>query len=285
MRLTKLFIELLITVLIIIIVSCLPSFVQSINFTVFFNNIISSFIYLFNPNAIIIPQEYGSDVTLFHALEGYYSYSMIVLISSFIVALVLSLIFSFIFIKFSTKKRTLISSVLFLLETVPDVLIVVLIQFLFIWFFKVSDISLGVVALNDRHIYLLPIICLSFVPILQLFKYFSSFVEVEQSKDYSYFLKSKGLNENYVIIIHLFRNALIHFINHSKSIVLFMISNLLILELVLNMDGLMVFIKTYGIGDHRILMWCLILIYLPFSIFYGVVNIIINRKIVSGSGA
>ncbi|BCB02415.1 peptide ABC transporter permease [Bacillus sp. KH172YL63] len=244
---------------------------------------ISSFQYLFNPGALQIPQYYGEELAFFNIIGEKYFNTMIILITSFLIAIILSLVVSFLYIKSNEKIKRTFSSFFFVLESVPDVLMVIILQFSFVMVYKFSGWSLGITAItNDGSLYLLPIICLSVIPTIQLFKYFSSYVEEEQKKTYSEFLKAKGLSENYIIVFHLFKNSLIQFISQSKNIILFMLSNLLILELVLNIDGLMGFIKTYGIGDHRILMWCLILIYLPFLLFYKSIHLITEHRTSNG---
>ncbi|WP_421381859.1 ABC transporter permease subunit [Bacillus salacetis] len=276
-KVLNIILELFITTILIIVISCLPVYVQTLETKQFISALYESVYYLFHPSLIYIPQSVGEDLTLFEVLRKNYLNTMVVLLASFIVSLIFALIITYIYIKSSQRIRRYFSSLFFFLESIPDVLMVIMLQFLFIVLFKKWGISFSVVALNEENpIYLLPIICLSNIPTLQLFKYFSSFIEEEEQKIYSDFLRAKGLSKDYIIWRHLFRNALIHFLSQSKSIIMFMLSNLLILELVLNINGLMVFIKSYGIGDFRILMWCLIVIYMPFLLFYKIMELFIR---------
>ncbi len=196
-----------------------------------------------------------------------YINSISILFFSFLLSIFLALFLTFFYIKSSEKSKKGVRGVLFFIESMPDALTVVLIQICVIWIFKNTGILLSnVVSFGGDSLLVLPILCLTIIPTLQLFNYFTSYVLEEQDKLYVQFLYSKGLRQNYIIIVHLFRNALIHLVNHSKGIFLFMLSNLLILELILNVDGMMRFIQIYGLTDHRVLIWSLLSLYIPFFV-------------------
>src|SRR5699024_11723242 len=63
----------------------------------------------------------------------------------------------------------------------------------------------------------------------------------ELNKSYVDLAKSRGLNDSELLFNHVLRNAIISIFAHSKSILWFMLSNLLLIEYVFNLAGLMRF--------------------------------------------
>ncbi|MBZ5202176.1 peptide ABC transporter permease [Planomicrobium chinense] len=55
--------------------------------------------------------------------------------------------------------------------------------------------------------------------------------------------RSLGFSRAFIVLVHMFRNAVISVFFQSKKTLWFMLSNLFVLELMFNMPGIMLFMK------------------------------------------
>ncbi|TWT03741.1 peptide ABC transporter permease [Planomicrobium sp. CPCC 101079] len=55
--------------------------------------------------------------------------------------------------------------------------------------------------------------------------------------------RSLGFSKTFIILVHMFRNAVISVFFQSKKTVWFMLSNLFVLELMFNLPGIMLFLR------------------------------------------
>ncbi|WP_226793212.1 ABC transporter permease subunit [Bacillus sp. B1-b2] len=271
-------IEFVLILCVIVLIGCFPLLLQTGSMVPFLEGISSGFYYLVHPQEVTIPLSNGSNLTFFEAVKEKYINSAVILLCSFIIAVVFAVLFTYIASLISNKSKRMLDFSFFIIQSMPDVLIILLAQQFIIWIFKITEFSaISIYELGGEKIYFLPIICLSIIPALHLFKYFHTSISEEKSKDYYLFLKSKGLSEGYVFFIHLLRNTVVTLVSYSKNIILFMISSLLILEILFNMDGIMKFVKVYGIGDYRILILVLVMIYIPSYILIKLGEYIISK--------
>jgi ABC-type dipeptide/oligopeptide/nickel transport system permease component len=234
---------------------------------------------IFHPSSIFIPwggaQRTSSIVTVF--LETY-PYSVIVLFSSFIVAVVFSISISFLFMFLSPKIYRFFYKGLNIIDSFPDIFMVVLFQLFIIWLFmKTNILAFNIYALGEERIYFLPILCLSILPITFLTKHFLYQLKEEATKPYVEFSFSKGFRPSYTIWVHLFRNVWVHFYFHLKPIFLLMLSNLLIIELLFNMNGFMKVLLLTSSASPAAFLLGMLLIYIPFFIVFSLGSLFLSR--------
>ena len=138
----------------------------------------------------------------------------------------------FIFSKRLYKKW--INRIVFILEAVPDMMMMICLQIFFIWVLqKFGESPVTIISFNENRAYLLPILSLAVLPTLQMFRMMVLYIKEEQGKHYVEVAYGKGLSSSYILCIHLFKNISIHFFHHLKTIFVFLLSNLFILEFVL----------------------------------------------------
>ena len=94
--------------------------------------------------------------------------------------------------------------------------------------------------LGEERIRLLPIICLTIPTTLLFIKLLLLRFKEELEKDYSLFAKSKGLSLRHILTHHISRNVLLTTIYYAKTNILFMLSNLYIIEWIFNTYGMFV---------------------------------------------
>ena len=172
-------------------------------------------------------------------------YSLIILFSAFLLASFLSVLLTIFTMLYSQKKRNTIKFILYLFESIPDVLIILLSQLLVLYLYKHTGILFFEIAsVATEKAYLLPILVLAVLPTVQLFRISILSFEREEGKDYVTLARSIGLGKLVILTFHILRNAIISVFFQSKKTVWFMLSNLFVLELLFNIAGITRFLKS-----------------------------------------
>ncbi|MCF6136476.1 ABC transporter permease subunit [Pseudalkalibacillus berkeleyi] len=213
--------------------------------------------------------------SVFPVFWDYYFYSMRIFLSALFVAVLGGVLLTYLTSFFSKRIKQRISNVLSLLEALPDIFVIFVVQFFIIWLFKKTDILLFPIAGGFEKVYFVPIVVLSLLPMLFFFKV-SLFMTLEEyEQPYVEFAASKGLRPNFLYLKHIFRNAIIGITSHTNSIIWIMLSNLIILERLFNISGLTKYILNYQQTD--VIALSLILFYIPIFIILLLSKMIIRR--------
>ncbi|WP_433745574.1 ABC transporter permease subunit [Falsibacillus pallidus] len=208
-------------------------------------------------------------------------YSLTVLLGAFLLAIAASLAMTMLVTMLPHKLRRAVKLIFYIFESIPDLLIIYGAQLLVIFVFEKTGLLLmDIAALDKQKIYLLPIVCLSILPMVQLFRLSMIIFEDELNKDYVLLARSIGLKKLFIVVFHIFPNAVISVFFQSKKTVWFMLSNLLILEFLFNMGGVTLFLME-GL-DPKIFTITLLAFFFPIFIFYTVVEWILQRKVTGG---
>ncbi|MEI2664286.1 ABC transporter permease subunit [Rossellomorea sp. LJF3] len=241
---------------------------------------------LLQPGSIIIkvgdPMDFKSYpiYPLFFQLFGY-SFSLLLL--AFFLAAGTSSLISYLFMFLPRKVYRVCFRLLDSLDSLPDVMIIVFIQLFIVWFFKKTDILLfEIYTLGEEKIYLLPIICLAIMPIAFLTKQFLFQLREEEEKPYVEYSYSKGFSKAYTIWVHLFRNVWIHFYYHIKPIFLLMLSNLLIIEILFNINGFMNVLLDVSRNTPSAFFIGMLMIYIPFFIVFTLGAVLLKKWLSGG---
>jgi ABC-type dipeptide/oligopeptide/nickel transport system permease component len=179
-------------------------------------------------------------------------YSLTILGTSIILAISFSILTAYIYYIGESRIKSIIKWISLTLNSIPDVMMIISIQLLFITIakqFKVMPFT--IITFNENKAYFLPILCLTILPTVQLFQMILTFIESEADKTYVEFAKAKGLSNTYIFFVHMSRNIAIHLIYQSKIIFLFLISNLFILENLFNIYGIMRFVSNVSLNFHH----------------------------------
>lgn len=216
---------------------------------------------------------YDGEHEMLPAVIDRYLLSLKTLSIAFIAALAMAFLLSYLIVLFFEKKKDFILSFIEIIRSVPDVLWMFLLQVFFIWIFKaygvklVQTVSLGA----DNQAVLLPLISLSLPIFLFLTQIIVLKIFEELDKQYVTFAKSKGLSYLYLLNIHVIRNIRQDLIGHFKTIIWMMLSTLVMVEYVFNMDGLMLFnIKRISV---ELFVFSSILFFTPFFIIYRLIDL------------
>ncbi|MEI4832283.1 ABC transporter permease subunit [Bacillus sp. FJAT-53711] len=207
-----------------------------------------------------------------------YMYSGTILLVSTFLTVVMATCLSFGYVLSSLKIKKAIERCLVLIESIPDLLLIFMLQIFFVWVFKQTGLNLvNIYAFGSKQAYFLPIVTMSIVPALHFFRIMVLFLLDEQNKPYVEFARAKGLSRKYILFVHLFRNVIYHLFNHLQSTFLFMISSLLLVEAAFNINGYMSFIlKPFVLNPVTVARW-IFLLFIPFYVVFTIAHFQVKR--------
>lgn len=183
-------------------------------------------------------------MALFPNIYEYISYSLQILFLALAAAVAVSLLLTVITMLLSDKARERVKLILYFLESVPDLLIIMLAQLAVVLFFKQTGILVSkIAAVGDDRIYWLPVLCLAILPTIQLYRLAMLTFQEEERQMYVDLARALGFSKVYIVLVHMFRNAIVSVFFQSKKTMWFMLSNLFILELMFNLPGIMLFLR------------------------------------------
>ncbi|QDQ05970.1 ABC transporter permease subunit [Bacillus sp. BD59S] len=215
---------------------------------------------------------------LFPQIWIHYIETMIVFLSAFLLSLLIAYILVIWVLQRSHMKQKMWNGIFLTLESIPDILLILLSQLLVVIMFqKTGFMPIKLAGLGEERIRLLPIICLTIPTTFLFIKLLLLRFKEELEKDYSLFAKSKGLSLRYILTHHISRNVLLTTIYYAKTNILFMLSNLYIIEWIFNTYGMFVFVKENS--KLEIFTVSLVILYVPLFILFRILHTLLQNVI------
>ncbi|EEK84301.1 Binding-protein-dependent transport system inner membrane component [Bacillus cereus ATCC 4342] len=215
---------------------------------------------------------------LFPQIWIHYIETMIVFLSAFLLSLLIAYILVVWVLQRSHMKQKMWNGIFLTLESIPDILLILLSQLLVVIIFqKTGFMPIKLAGLGEERIRLLPIICLTIPTTLLFIKLLLLRFKEELEKDYSLFAKSKGLSLRYILTHHISRNVLLTTIYYAKTNILFMLSNLYIIEWIFNTYGMFVFVKENS--KLEIFTVSIVILYVPLFILFRILHTLLQNVI------
>lgn len=203
---------------------------------------------------------------------------MFVFISAFLLSLLIAYLLVVWVLQRSQSKQRMWNGIFVVLESIPDILIILLSQLLVVIIFqKTGFMPVKLAGIGEERARLLPIICLTLPTTLLFIKLLLLRFREELEKDYSIFAKSKGLSLRHILTNHISRNVLLTTIYYAKTNILFMLSNLYIIEWIFNTYGMFVFVKENS--KLEIFTVSLIILYVPLFILFRLLHTFLQNVI------
>lgn len=220
----------------------------------------------------------GVTMPLFPEFIDRYIVSMKYLVSALIVSLIMAVLVTYLVMLFSPVVRRKFKFVLFILESLPDIFVILVLQLCVIWLYKASGVRLfNIVDSYGEPAYALPILTLSILPTVYIVKYLLLAFEEENDMIYVELAKGKGLNRSYILLIHIFRNAVISLLNQFKPIFWFALSNLLMLEIIFNIYGFTSFLWRNAVLNPEVFTLGLFMVFMPFFLIFTLGDFMVKR--------
>ncbi|MED1557578.1 ABC transporter permease subunit [Bacillus paramycoides] len=215
---------------------------------------------------------------LFPQIWIHYIETMIVFLSAFLLSLLIAYVLVVWVLQRSHMKQKVWNGVFLTLESIPDILLILLSQLLVVIVFqKTGFMPIKLARIGEERVRLLPIICLTIPTTLLFIKLLLLRFREEMEKDYSIFAKSKGLSLRHILTHHISRNVLLTTIYYAKTNILFMLSNLYIIEWIFNTYGMFVFVKENS--KLEIFTVSLIILYVPLFILFRLLHTFLQNVI------
>ncbi|HDX9577133.1 TPA: ABC transporter permease subunit [Bacillus pseudomycoides] len=227
-----------------------------------------------------IPTSTGNfkTVHLFPAVLEPYIYSFTILIAALLLSIIVAVSIAYFYFLSSKRIKNIIERTVFVLEAIPDVMIMICIQMFFMWYFRqTGELPVHIMTFNEKKAYVLPIFCLAILPTIQMFRMMILYIEEERIKPYVEVAYGKGLSSSYIIRKHLFKNIFIHLFHHSKMIFVFLLSNLFVLECVFHMSGIIQFLILTNHFSPSITFIVLLMIVMPFYLLFQICSYFMKR--------
>lgn len=209
------------------------------------------------------------EVVMYPQVFEYIFYSLQILFMALAAAVIGAIAFTVLTMLLNEKARERVKLILYFLESIPDLLIIMLAQIGVIFIFEKTGMLVSKIAvIGDDRIYWLPILCLAILPTIQLYRLCMLTFQEEERQMYVNLARSLGFSKVYIILVHMFRNAIISVFFQSKKTMWFMLSNLFVLELMFNLPGIMLFLRDNM--TPQIFLLAVFSFFLPMFVLYSI---------------
>ncbi|WP_157964486.1 ABC transporter permease subunit [Exiguobacterium flavidum] len=258
-------------------IAALPSLLRELSFDwrsygEMFYHLLKTFI---GPEELTYFREEGP-VPLIPVLKGFIAQTTIILVASIIISAVLAVVIVYIELRL-TKVRKLIKGIQVALESIPDIFLVVFLQFVVILLYQRTGFDqIEIAGADDRPIWLLPIVSLSVTTTLLFIKWLTLKVDHELKKPYVELAHAKGLLFPEIFWRHLLRNVSMSFLYFLKTNIIIIISNLLIVEYLFNVQGVFFFAVTNLYPE--VVAAIMLMLYVPVYLFYLLMDLIVPNE-------
>ncbi len=220
--------------------------------------------------------QYVKGKFLFPQLFVHYKETIIIFLAAFFISLFVAFCIVYVIMSSSPRIQHRIKSFLIFLESIPDILLILVSQILVVWFFKQTGfLPFQIASIGGESIRGLPILCLSIPTTIMFVKMVVLRFENELEKDYVLFAKAKGLGRFHILNRHVLRNVLLSTLFFAKTNIFFMLSNLYIIEWIFNTGGIFMFLKSYESIRVEVFIVSVLLIYIPIFIVFKLFHYLI----------
>ncbi|EIT83989.1 hypothetical protein A374_18179 [Fictibacillus macauensis ZFHKF-1] len=212
---------------------------------------------------------------LFPMFWGPFFYSLKVLFGALALAILFGFVCSILLSLLPAGVYRAVKSMLFFLESLPDVLVAVTAQLVIIIVYQKTNVLLFEIAqspMDENGPYIIPILCLSILPTLLCIRILLHQIEDEWRMPYIESARGKGMGSFYILIHHILPNTILAFFQHSKMIIWFMLSNLVVLEVIFGFNGVMTLVK--AANKPEVFAIALLLLLLPMFCFFALGSLV-----------
>lgn len=218
----------------------------------------------------------GREYNIFPDLVDNWFYTMRLLFLSLLIALTACTTLTYLTMLLPQKVINVIKFILFSLKSLPDLLVAGILQMGVIWFYQQTEILIFQVAnFGDNHSYALPLTALAILPTVLLYRIMILDVETELQQPYVELARSKGMKKRRILFVHIFRNVLISTFLHSKYLMWFLLSNLLVIEYIFSINGMMRFLLF--MGSPAILTVGSLMVFVPVFLFFSIFQMMLEK--------
>jgi peptide/nickel transport system permease protein len=167
-----------------------------------------------------------------------YTYSLEIIFISLFFTIFIGSIIAYFFMSLPYKQRSNMKNVLNLIEGIPDLLMIFMIQMFSFMLIREFGIKLFTMyGLTGKEPLIFPMIINSMLPSLLFAQFLIKVMEDEFEKHYILLGQAKGLSKFQILFIHLSRNILPITSIHFKTIIFMVLTNLVLVEHMFLLNG------------------------------------------------
>ncbi|MGA4721004.1 ABC transporter permease subunit [Fictibacillus nanhaiensis] len=224
--------------------------------------------------------EYQQEKSLFPTILKPYFYSIKLVLGAFFLAIASSIILALIIKILPDRIQKGIRFLFFSLESLPDIFIVVIIQYSMILYVRnTGNLLFPIVHSDQNPSYFLPIFCLSILPALFLIRTLLFLLDDEDSKTYVEFARAKGIRYALILYIHMLRNSLLSLFYYSKNVYWLLISTLFMVETIMAIPGITDFMLDNGPTTPDVITVSVLLMFVPFYLLFTLSSYVLEYKL------
>lgn len=217
---------------------------------------------------------------MFPTILPYFYFSLKLVVSAFILASGSAVILALLIKSLPGRFQKAVRFFFFSLESLPDVFLITMIQYIIILIFRnTGELLMPIVHSNQEPIFFLPVLCLAILPTLFIVRTLLFLLDDEDSKIYVEFARAKGIKYSLILYVHMLRNSLISLFYHTKTIYWLMISTLFIVEYIMAIPGITKFMLNNGPTTPDVVTVSVLLMFVPFYIIFTAISYTINLKL------
>jgi oligopeptide transport system permease protein len=197
---------------------------------------VSSFFLGVWENQSLGESRYGNSVE--EEIMRYVPRSLWLIISAFIICIPLGILKGiYDYKKTNSRYNVLGNGTTWLFQSLPDFFIVMVIQFLLLKLMQGSLIHFSVYGYEKWYNFILPSILLSVYPTMYIARITSSSLSGQEKQAYIQTARAKGLTGSFILYKHMLANCWSVILSHISSIMVYILSNLLIIEYLMYYKG------------------------------------------------
>ncbi|MCA1060780.1 ABC transporter permease subunit [Rossellomorea aquimaris] len=207
--------------------------------------------------------------------------SLVLVGGSLVVSMLISIVIAFAIVNLKSNRIRVFQEIFTYIQAVPDIFYIILLQIFIVWLYQKTNIQfLNFASFGEEQAIFLPILSLSITPTMIMTKLFISQILEELTKSYTNLALAKGLSFRRMIFVHVLRNTIYSLFHYSKTIILFFLTNLLIVEYLFNIPGIMSFILQYPYPE--VFFIGIMLIYYPIFLLFQCYELFVPKVIKEG---
>ncbi|WP_137792267.1 ABC transporter permease subunit [Bacillus sp. E(2018)] len=215
---------------------------------------------------------------LFPEVWGIVIYTAGLIIASFTIAIIIAIVLGWMTeLLPSFFKKVLLKCCSFL-ESMPDLFFVFCIQLFVVWIYKQTGwLAANPFTSSKEPALLIPLVTLSIVPGIYMYRIHLLLLETEMDKSYITFARSKGISKSAIISKHLLTNTISELSVHLPTVMLLLFSQMVVLEYLFKMNGVIRILLSEQPYETKAMLLLLIVIPL-FGVVKSVQKAIIKRR-------
>ncbi|MFD1356694.1 ABC transporter permease subunit [Fictibacillus halophilus] len=217
---------------------------------------------------------------MFPTILPYFYTSLKLVVSAFFLAVVVAILFALLIKSLPGKIQKPIRFFFFSMESLPDIFIIAMLQYIVILVYRNTGHLLFSIAYSKfEPTFYFPVICLAILPTLFLVRTLLFLLDDEDSKVYVEFARAKGIKYSLILYVHMLRNSLVSLFYHSKTIYWLLLSSLFIVEYIMGIPGITKFMLDNGPTTPDVVTVSVLLMFVPFYIIFTAISYTLNHKL------